>query len=648
MCGIVGAINFGSKGFSITRTYLEKMRDVMAHRGPDGTGIWISPDGDVGLGHRRLAIVDLSSAANQPMSNSEDSVWVVFNGEIYNHAAIRSELEKTGKYTWKTDHSDTEVLLHSFEEWGIDCVKRFRGMFAFAIWDVRERELWLVRDRIGIKPVYYSIHHGRMTFASEVKALLEDDDQPREIDVEALYHYLTFLTTPSPMTMFTGIRKLPPATWVRVRQDGSTREHRYWDVWDHTTPLQGVSDDEVAQELIRQLRESVQLRKMADVPVGVFLSGGLDSSANLALFAEDEGTKVKAFSVDYDPTETVYPSEMQHARTVAAHFGAEHYQRTLREHEFIEFLDRMVWLQDEPIADPVCFPVFCVSELARMNGVIVCQVGEGSDELFWGYPRWRTHIRLARINHLPIPAFTKRAGMQFLAAAGKAHGYSYEALHRSAAGAALFWGNSEGFPNEHKLALLNSSLRKDFGGSSSWDVLRPIRDRFQEKAWERSDLNWMSYCELNMRLPELLLMRVDKMGMGASIEARVPFLDHRFVEFAMSIPSEIKMRGGIHKAILKRAVAGIIPDDVIHRRKQGFGAPVNEWMQRRLANIAKHELGVFCREQGVLDHSAVTKVLQSGRGSKIWYLLNLALWWRKFIARVPAGEPLGSQSFATL
>src|SRR5438094_354955 len=260
MCGIVGAFSFTNSGFRVSEPYLIRMRDAMSHRGPDGAGIFISSDRRLALGHRRLAIIDLSERAAQPMSNEDDTLWVVFNGEIYNHAEIRTELERQGGHRWKTDHSDTEVILHAFEQWGIDCLQKFRGMFAIALWNSSTRELWLIRDRIGVKPLYYSIHHGRITFASEIKALLEDPEQQRAVNEEAIFHYLSFLTSPAPETMFAGIKKLAPGTWLRVKENGQITEQRYWDLWEHTTPLTHVSEDEIAQRLISELRSAVNLR----------------------------------------------------------------------------------------------------------------------------------------------------------------------------------------------------------------------------------------------------------------------------------------------------------------------------------------------------------------------------------------------------
>lgn len=636
MCGILGAFGFKNNSFEVTPSYLEKMRDTMIHRGPDGGDLWISSDRKVGLAHRRLSIIDLSTAATQPMGNEDGSVWLTFNGEIYNHAAIREELNKLRPIRWKTDHSDTEVILRAYEQWGIDCIEKFRGMFAIGIWDARTEDLWLIRDRIGVKPLYYSLigggSGGRLIFASEIKALLEDREQKRAVNEESLYHYLSFLTTPAPNTLFDGIKKLPGGHWLRVSRDGSMKLHRYWDVWDHTTPLTGKSDEEIAERLLEELRTAVALRKVSDVPVGVFLSGGIDSSTNAALFSEKGDGQVKTFSIGYRGDYKTYKNELHYAREVAERLGADHHERLLTIDDLIDFLPEMIHLQDEPIADPVCVPVYYVSKLARDNGVIVCQVGEGSDELFWGYDSWKIKLRLQQANDLlPVPRFLKTAGLAALKAAGKDNSLYYEFLRRGAAGEPVFWGGAEAFTENEKKRLLSPRLAARFKHHSSWEALAPIRANFEAKAWEKSALNWMSYLDLNMRLPELLLMRVDKMSMGVSLEGRVPFLDHKFVELAMSIPSAVKTRGGVSKHILKKAVRGVIPDNIIDRPKQGFGVPVYEWTFDRLGSRIQQELRSFCRESGLLNADTVETYLANNRGADTWYLFNLALWWRHFI-----------------
>jgi asparagine synthase (glutamine-hydrolysing) len=633
MCGIVGRLRTAESADPIDTRLIERMRDTMAHRGPDGTGLWSAPDGTVALGFRRLAIIDLSEQANQPMCNEDGSIWIVYNGEIYNHAELRSEL--ADRYRWKTDHSDTEVILHAFEEWGIDAIERFRGMFAIGLWDARRRELWLVRDRIGIKPLYYSVRPGHVTFASEIKAILADPQQPRALNAEAFYHYLSFLTTPAPLTLFSGIRKLAPGTWMRVRPNGEILEHRYWDVWDHTKPLQDLSDDAIAERLLSELRTSVQLRKVSDVPVGVFLSGGIDSSTNAALFSENETRPIQTFSIGYKHDSPSYRNEFTYARKMAEIVGADHHERELDVDDLIRFLPRMVHLQDEPIADPVCVPVYYVSELARQNGVIVCQVGEGADELFCGYPSWKRMLDLQRLDDLAVPTLLKSAGAMALRAAGKEHRREYEFLRRGIADIPVFWSGADALTDTQKRSLLGPAIRTSLNGLTSFDAIKPIRDRFDAKAWERSHLNWMSYADLSLRLPELLLMRVDKMSMGVSLEGRVPFLDHKFVELAMSIPAEVKTRHGTLKYILKKAVRGVIPDELIHRPKQGFGVPVHEWLLDRLGGTARRVIVDFSSRTDIFDEVEAMRIVDERQALATWILLNFALWHQHFIQREP-------------
>ena len=630
MCGIVGALSFTSNSFKITTPYITAMRDTMIHRGPDGCGTWISDDGKLGLGHRRLAIIDLSEAAAQPMCNADQSLWLTFNGEIYNHAEIRSELIKDGFNQWKTDHSDTEVILHAYERWGIDALHKFRGMFAFGLWDNRKKELYLVRDRIGIKPLYYSIHHGRLTFASEIKALLEDPDQPRAVCEEALYHYLSFLTTPGPQTLFEGIYKLAPGTWLRVKADGAVREHKYWDVLDHTQPLTNVSEDEISERILEELRTAVQLRKVSDVPVGVFLSGGVDSSTNAALFSEGESQPIRTFSIGYKGEYESYQNEIHFARRMAEEVGAEYHDRLLTQDDLIDFLPEMIHLQDEPIADPVCVPVYYVSKLARDNGVTVCQVGEGADELFWGYPNWKLMLELQYKNAWPVPAPLKKMGLAGLRLLGRQKTLYYEWLRRGANNLPVFWGGAEAFTETQKQNLLSERLRNKFRNFSSWEAIKPTHDRFRQKAWEQKPLQWMSYMDLNMRLPELLLMRVDKMSMGVSLESRVPFLDHKFVELAMSIPEAVKTRNGNLKHILKKSVRGLIPDELIDRKKQGFGVPIHEWFLDRLGARVSKELSEFTEKTDFFNSTVVEEIMRNRKTPLAWYLFNLALWWKKY------------------
>ena len=631
MCGIAGILSFSPEIWPVEKTTLVRMRDTMIHRGPDGAGVWLNKNAIIGFGHRRLAVIDLSEAALQPMCLEDDTVSIVFNGEIYNHAELRHELIELGYTSWKTDHSDTEMILHAFQEWGIDCVKRFRGMFAIALWDNLKQELWLIRDRVGIKPLYYALDERGIVFASEIKAILAGPPRRRAVNEEAFFHYLSFLTTPAPMTLFDGIEKLAAGTWTRVTADGDVQTRRWWDALDDVKPSMNKSDNQIAAEILSELETAVNYRKVSDVPIGVFLSGGIDSSINVALFSKGVEKAVKTFSIGYGDKQKDVANELPYARMIAEQVGADHHEYLISQNDLLAFLPEMIRYQDEPIADPVCVPVYYVSKLAHDNGVIVCQVGEGADELFWGYPSWKVFLKLERANAWPIPRFIKKLGVKTLTALGLGDKLYTEFLRRAAAGLPVFWGGAEGFHEKSKMDILSPRLKEKFARRSSWEAIEPIRSRFEEKASDTSPLNWMSYLDLNLRLPELLLMRVDKMCMATSIEARVPFLDHHFIQKALSISPNIKTRGGELKHILKKAVRGIIPDKIIERKKQGFAVPIEDWMSDKLGAKAKVTLREFCAETDFLDLKGVENVLKNGSANQVWYLLNFALWWKEYI-----------------
>jgi asparagine synthase (glutamine-hydrolysing) len=635
MCGIAGALVFERARETLTSAYLAALSEPMRHRGPDGAGVWLSEDRRVGFAHRRLSIVDLSEAASQPMSDAAGEIWLTYNGEIYNHAALRRELEALG-CRFRTDHCDTEVVIHAYRQWGTDCVHRFHGMFAFGLWDARQRRLWLVRDRLGVKPLYYAIRGGRLVFASEIKALLTDPEQPRAINEEAFFHYLSFLAVPAPDTLFAGIHKLAGGSMLIAAPSGEIRETRYWDALAAATKVEG-GDGEIAERVLAALRASVRLRKVSDVPVGVFLSGGVDSSTIAALFSEGETTPVNTFSIGYDRDYPSYRSELPYARQAARHVGAAHHEFTISPADLAAFLPRMAELQDEPIADPVCVPLFYLARLAREHGTVVAQVGEGADELFWGYPGWKRSLGLQRLaNRFPAPAAFKRGGLAGLRAIGKQHSHPYDWLDRAARDLPVFWGGAEGFCTADKRALLSPRLRRQFEGRSSWEAIEPIHQRYRASANQSSPLAWMTYLDLNFRLPELLLMRVDKMTMGASLEARTPFLDHELVAVALGIPEAVKTRGGVLKTVLKRAVRGVIPDAIIDRPKQGFGVPVREWLNPGLLRDFMPVVEDFIAETDLLDPDAARSLFSDPRKAPLsWPILNMALWWDRFIRRAP-------------
>lgn len=631
MCGICGFVKLQQNRPQIEKQYLQDMCNEMIHRGPDGGGVWLERENRCGLGHRRLSIIDLSDLAAQPMSNEDGQIVVSFNGEIYNHAQIRSELEKLGGHIWKTNHSDTEVILHAYEQWGIDCLQRFRGMFGIAIWDGRQKKLWLVRDRIGIKPVYYAQYDGVLTFASEIKSILKVWGGKRRINEKAFYDYLSFLCTPCEDTLFEGIHKLRPGCWMCIDEQGRIRIKRYWDVWDHTCPeLYHADENEIKEALISELRTAVKMRSEADVPVGVFLSGGIDSSTNAALFSECTDGNVKAFCVGYAEEYDSYKNETLYARRMAKEVNADYYEHLISEQEALDLLPEMIRLQDEPIADPVCVPVYYVSKLARDNNVTVAQVGEGSDELFWGYAGWKTFLQMENWNRIPVPITLKKAALSALYFFGRGNRSYTEFLRRATVKQPVFWSGAEGFYEYKKRRMVSDRIGRKFADYTSYETIRPTYDRFMEKSWEPSILNGMSYLDLNHRLPELLLMRVDKMSMGVSLECRVPFLDHVFVEKAMSIPQSIKTKNNESKHILKQAVQGIIPNELIYRKKQGFGAPVSEWYKGRIGEEMCKTILDFAQKTDLLNPDFIREDLNTETSTKYWYVFNLALWWKQF------------------
>ena len=657
MCGIVGALSWDTS-FKLSEAYLTTLRDTMTHRGPDGAGVWLDGSKKIGFGHRRLSIVDLSAAGHQPMSDDSGQVVLCYNGEIYNHKDLRAELDATGKYTWRGT-SDTEVLLNAYLEWGMLALDKLRGMFAFALWDGRQKKLYLVRDRVGIKPLYYSFHNNRLTFASEIKALLADPDQPRAMDEDAFFHYLSFLTTPPPRTMFAGISKLAAGQYMEVSPDGTHSIHTWWDPLEHTVPLpesgiETITEATCAQAVQNTLRDSVRLRKAADVPVGAFLSGGMDSSAICSLFHETEQTEatadmpakpVKTFSIGPDDnTYASMQSELPYARILSEHISSEHHEVLLTQEDFLNFLPAFIHLQDEPIADPSCVPLYFVAKAARDNGMVVVQSGEGADELFAGYEDWRKFVRLQQLNSLPLPNRVKRFGFNLLNKLGKGHRFYSEYLRRGSENLPVFWGGAEAFTHTEKQQLLGPVLKEKFKNRSSWEVIEPIWQKFEKfPQAKRGTLNWMSYLELHLRLPEQLLMRLDKMTMGTSIEGRVPFLDHNLVQLVLGIPQRIKYPGERRKHLLKRAVRGLIPDSLIDRKKQGLGMPLYDWFMGAYGYMAEEVLREFCQRTGYLNEQAVMRLWQQKRGQHVWYLLNAALWWKHFIAQEPLFEQNGAK-----
>ena len=639
MCGICGVWEYGASEGRIDQSLLARMRDEMTHRGPDDSGELVFDNGRGGFGFRRLSIIDLSAAGHQPMHGCDERTWLVFNGEIYNHARLRAGLEQRGHiYRSKTD---SETILHLYEERGVDFVEDIEGDYGIAIWDANREQLVLVRDRIGVKPLYYYFKDGRFIFASEIKAILQHPAVTPDIDEKALYHYLTFLTTPAPSTLFRDIHKLPAGHLLILSRDGSLQIRQYWDALPPEHPIQR-SDEEHKAEILRLLRDSIGKRMMSDVPFGVFLSGGVDSSANVALMSEQMTRPVDTFTVGFSDAE--YLNELESARRIAKQFGTNHHEVIISEKEMQDFLPGLVFHQDEPIADPVCVPLYYVSKLARDSGTIVIQVGEGADEIFSGYENYVRHLRIyenfwRHAENLPLALrrTVSNISRPALEATGRKRA-AIELIRRLGAGEPLFWGGVVVYDEALKPRVLSQRLRERLNGSSSIQVVNKYLKHIENERPESEFLARMTYLELKLRLPELLLMRVDKITMATSVEARVPFLDHHLVEYALGVPRSLKVEGASGKHILKRALEDILPRDLLYTRKRGFGAPVREWFRSSLAEwFDSHVLHSTLRKRDLLDYAFVSKMLTEHRnqshdwGFHLWALLNLSLWYERWI-----------------
>jgi asparagine synthase (glutamine-hydrolysing) len=640
MCGICGVWEYGANEGSIDSSLIVRMRDQMTHRGPDDSGDFVFDERRGGFGFRRLSIIDLSTAGHQPMHGCDERTWLVFNGEIYNHATLRADLEARGhKYASRTD---SETILHAYEERGLDFIHDIEGDYAIAIWDAAKQQLVLVRDRIGVKPLYFYHKDGRFIFASEIKAILQHPAVTPDIDEQSLYHYLTFLTTPAPTTLFRDIQKLPAGHVLTLKRDGTLNIQQYWDALPPSQP-QVRDESEHRAEILRLLRDSIRKRMMSDVPFGVFLSGGVDSSANVALMSELMSRPVETFTVGFSDAE--YLNELESARRIAKQFGTNHHEVIISENEMQEFLPRLVFHQDEPIADPVCVPLFYVSQLARDSGTIVVQVGEGSDEIFSGYDNYVRHLRIYENfwRHAEgLPRVFRRALSSLSRPALEATGRkraAIELIRRLGADEPLFWGGAVVYDETFKPRVLSESLRKRMNGLSSLRVVEPYLQRIERERPDSDFLARMTYLELKLRLPELLLMRVDKITMATSVEARVPFLDHHLVEYALGLPRSLKVAGTTGKHILKRALEGVLPNDLLYEPKRGFGAPVREWFRGRdLRGLFDARLmNSRLRKRDLLDYGFVGRMLDEHREQKndwgfhLWALLNLSLWYEQWI-----------------
>ena len=597
MCGIAGI--FGLEDRKLARRMINRMK----HRGPDDEGYYF--DTNISLGMCRLSIIDVEGG-QQPIYNEEGSICVVSNGEIYNFRELSEELENKG-HKFHT-RSDTEVLVHLYEEYGHNLIKKLNGMFAFAIWDSTKKELFLARDRLGIKPLYYTITNNGFIFASEIKAILECETVNREVDKTALANYFSLRYVPAPRTMFEDIMKLKPAHYLVVNKEG-IQERCYWDL--NCAPM-NESQDYFEEKIIGGLQESVRERLIADVPLGAFLSGGMDSSIIVALMSQLTDEPIKTFSVGFVGEEF---DERTHASYVADYFGTDHHEIEVKI-DRLDLLPRIVAHFDEPIADPAAIPTYLISEFARKS-VKVVLTGEGGDELFGGY---QSELKFNRyLSLVPNPL---RKSLKLVDVIPS----KYTAFLSSRVNEVESYSlRSEGYDNPYVL-----NIKTD----NNEDVKNMVEKSFQDKP---DYLCKMVYFDTKYWLPDELLMKVDKMSMANSLEARVPFLDHRFVEFAFNLPSDYKIRNGVEKFILRKAAKKILPDNVLKRKKHGFNVPIQIWFRESRDIIDQYlDCGVL-NQVKYLNAEKVTRVWDKHKRNRgdyeffLWKVLNYVMWWEGYI-----------------
>lgn len=636
MCGIAGFVDQRSArddgGPPELAATLDRMCRVIAHRGPDDQGVLLTRDG-AALGMRRLSIIDLAGG-HQPLSGCNAATTIVFNGEVYNFLELRRDLEARG-HRFKT-HSDTEAIVHAFEEYGEDCVSRLRGMFAFAIWDERKRELFVARDRAGKKPLYYTVTpRGTFVFGSELKSLLEHPEVERETNPEALDAYLTLGYVPEPLSVFRDVHKLPPGHHLTFA-DGRVTVKGYWD-FRYEPITETRSEEEYVEELRALLDEAVRVRLVADVPLGAFLSGGVDSSTVVGLMARNTSRPVKTFSIGFN--EDSY-NELKYARVAAQRFGTEHTEFIVTP-DICDIVDELAWHFDEPFADSSAIPTYMVSKFAREHVKVVLS-GDGGDELFAGYTRYVTDTK--RKSFARLPRFLRRGVMQPLSERlpHGARGRNY--LHNVALDPTERYLDSVSvFTKLNRHLLYTEEFRRQLSGDDL--AARRFRE-YAANVHSGEALDRLLYIDSKTYLPGDILTKVDRMSMAASLEARVPLLDHRLIEFVTRIPAALKMRGLETKHVFKRAVRDLVPAEILERPKQGFGVPIEQWINRQLRGRIRETLcEARARGRGHVEPRYVQTLLdehERGRrdhSTQLWALFMLELWHRTFVDGVRAKMP---------
>jgi asparagine synthase (glutamine-hydrolysing) len=646
MCGISGVISLNNSKPNYETLFA--MSTELSKRGPDGEGYLISNDQAyaqklkalnpqskitslshsqfVGFGHKRLAITDLSDAALQPMTEFDERYWVVFNGQIYNDVPLRMQLELLG-CKFLTHHSDTEVLLNSYKYWGVDCLQKLNGTWSFCIWDSLENTFFISRDRMGVRPMYYAIQNELFYFASEMNALLKNPLLSREISNFAVYDYLTYTSVPAPETIFKSIKKVPASHYAFFKPGDEIKFKKYWSPLENKIDFNGFSEEDIIEIIQEKLVVATKLRIPKDVSLGILLSGGVDSTVNLACLSKCYNQKIEAYGVGFENA-TLYRNELQYARTSAKYFGAELNELVITEDDFFDFIPKISYYQDEPIADTANIPIYFIAKEAQKQNVKVLLGGEGSDEIFIGYQHWRLIYEFEKFfrNSPSLAGGFEYLHRQSVFKNKRAHyqNWSYKIKNNWP----VFWGGTELRTERDKQAILTKDFLSSIGSYNSFTPIQNLYQHFLSNN-KYDSLKWMTLNDLQNRLPDQLLARLDRMSMAASIEGRHPFLDIELIEFVFNVPSRLKVKQKTEKYLLKKAFKNIVPKEIINRPKDSFTVPLKKLFENDKRKKAYTDpILSLNKDCNIFTEKYIKDIFKGDNITEFWNVLNLSLWYQ--------------------
>lgn len=632
MCGINGIFQLSSDSLDLTKS-LASMNNALKHRGPDDSGVWIEKQSNrLALGQTRLSILDLSSAGHQPMHSNNAKHTIVYNGEIFNYRLLNEKYLKDELFN---SHSDTETILKLYRRFGVEMLKYLNGMFAFALWDSEKQELLLARDRSGKKPLYFTEMNGNFSFSSELKSLFSLPWIKKELDEKVLYDFLTFNTVSAPHTMFKGISKFKPGHYMVVNKDGIKTYESFNDL--KYRKLNFASEKELEDLVYHKLEESVRLRMISDVPVGAFLSGGVDSSAIVALMRDNTPNEIKTFTIGFE-NQPDY-NELKYAEKIAKRYDTNHFVKTVTPNDLLDFIPKITDIYDEPQADTTAIPIYFISQLAKQQDIKVVLNGDGPDELFSGYSNYERYVKTYQYYRIAnkAPKFAKLFSEKVITKMFPGKPLA-EMAHRLSNNQDFYWPGAGGMKEGVKNSLISKEFKERVNGHSSYNYVKQLKQDYYTflDGQDFDYINWLCYSGYRQAVTERFLFRADRLGMANSIEARSPFLNHEMVQLALSIPGEYKIKNSINKYILKKSLERILPNDILYRKKMGFCLPIREWANETIYNGVKDQIHQFNKETNLFNSEVINSQLQLLKDgneqytNSVWTMYFLINWYKKW------------------